>query len=474
MNIRHFIKIAVTVTLLLAGGVIVIGGIGIAILATLSPEIPDLRLPEAEQETDMSRYVPIETHFAAGKGKHSAVTAVWPCFRGPNLDAVSPEEMPLLDAFPESKPKFLWRKPAGDGYASAAIRNGAVYLIDYDREQKRDILKCLSLDDGEEIWQRYYPVAVTPSHGVSRTIPAVTEKYCLTIGPKLHVMCVDSMTGDFKWLLDVAMKYRAKIPEWYAGQCPLVVKEPSGRDVLILGIGGKDILMAAIDCETGAEIWNIPNTFLWTPQTHSSPMPMRLDGKPTFVYCGKGGVVGVDAVTGTVLWSTTEWKIGIATCPSPLVLPENRIFFCGGYNTGARMMQIVKNGDAYEAKTLFKLKPSVFGSTQQTPIFFENHIFGIRQIDKLMVCLDLNGNVTWDSRGKGKFGDGPYMLADGKFFIFDDYGTLTMIEATTAGYRKISETVVFDGHDAWGPFALAAGRLFLRSFDEIACIDLNR
>jgi hypothetical protein len=68
---------------------------------------------------------------------------------------------------------------------------------------------------------------------------------------------------------------------------------------------------------------------------------MTLDGQLTFVYFGKGGVVGVRAADGEILWSTTDWKIVIATCPSPVVLTENRILCCGGYREGSIMLQIV-------------------------------------------------------------------------------------------------------------------------------------
>lgn len=459
--------------------VLLVVSIGLGLLGVIVVRFqPDfrfeLRLPGQEEEIDDAHYVPVETTFLAGDGKRSEILSSWPNFRGPDRDAISRENVPLRTDWPEKRPNFLWRRPAGQGYAGGAIRNGAVYFLDYDHEKKRDVLLCLSLDDGKEIWQRSYPVAITPSHGVSRTIPTVTEKSCVTIGPKLHVMCVDPMTGELKWFLDSARKYKAKIPEWYAGQCPLVMNDEAGREILMLALGGKDVLMAAIDCETGEEVWKVPNTFRWTPQTHTSPVPMLLDDKQTVVYCGKRGVLGVSAENGEVLWSTTDWKIGIATCPSPLVLPDQRIFFCGGYNTGARMMQIVREGDSYQAKTLFKLKPAIFGSTQQTPIFYENHIFGVRQVDKLMVCLDLDGKVVWDSRGKGKFGDGPYMLADGKFLILDDYGKLTIAEATLREYQKIAEIVVFDSYDAWGPLALAGGHLFLRSFEEVACLDMRK
>jgi len=65
-----------------------------------------------------------------------------------------------------------------------------------------------------------------------------------------------------------------------------------------------------------------------------------------------------------------------------VILPEGCIFLAGGYNTGAMMLQLREQGGKIAAKTLLKLGPAVFGSTQQTPIFFDGHLYGVREKDK--------------------------------------------------------------------------------------------
>jgi outer membrane protein assembly factor BamB len=200
---------------------------------------------------------------------------------------------------------------------------------------------------------------------------------------------------------------------------------------------------------------------------------MTLDGRQTFVYCGKGGVAGVDAADGKILWSTTDWYIEIATCPSPVILPDNRIFCSGGYLTGAAMLQIIKTGETYTAKTLFKLKDAVFGSEQQTPVFYDGHLFGIRQRDKQFVCLELGGSIVWTSGAQARFGSGPYIVAGGMFLILDDDGKLTACEASSKGYRQLFDVQVLEDHGCWAPTAIVNGRLLLRDQTTMKCIDLR-
>ena len=52
------------------------------------------------------------------------------------------------------------------------------------------------------------PVAVKRNHGMSRTVPAVTDKYVVAIGPKCDVSCLDPATGKPYWLIDLVAPVR--------------------------------------------------------------------------------------------------------------------------------------------------------------------------------------------------------------------------------------------------------------------------
>ena len=125
------------------------------------------------------------------------------------------------------------------------------------------------------------------------------------------------------------------------------------------------------------------------------------------------------------------------------------------------------------AKTLFKLGPAVFGSTQHTPIFFDGHLYGVREKDKQLVCLDLDGRVVWSSGSQHRFGLGPYLIADGLIYVLNDEGRLTLAEATPEGYQQLAQAQVLDGHDSWGPMAMAAGRLIVRDLTHMVCLDVT-
>ena len=131
--------------------------------------------------------------------------------------------------------------------------------------------------------------------------------------------------------------------------------------------------------------------------SHASVVPMTVNGRKTYVYCASGGVAGVDAASGALLWTTDKWKISIATVPTPIILPGNRIFLTGGYNSGSMLLHLAEQNGRIVPEVLFRLSPAIFGSDQMTPIYYNRYIYGVIPSGEL-VCLDLTGRQVWHRR----------------------------------------------------------------------------
>lgn len=407
---------------------------------------------------------PAGVSFSNAKAAVAVLPGAWPGFRGPLRDGVSADATPLAPGFGPAGPPVLWSATLGEGYAGPVVLNSRVYLIDYDQGAQSDAIRCFSLADGSELWRRSYPEVVKRNHGMSRTVPFVNDKLVVTLGPKCRLTCCDAATGEMKWQHDLVSEYGVTVPEWYAGQCPLVVD-----GMVVIGTGGS-ALVVAFDAATGKEKWRSPNPGNWA-MTHSSIMPMTVNGVKTLVYAGSGGVAAVAAAGGKILWSTDEWVINTATVPTPIVAPGNRLFLCGGYDSGAMMLQVDGSAAGMSVKTLWRVKASVFSSDQQTPILYKDHLYGVITGGQ-MVCLKLDGTPAWSSGPMNRYGLGPYMIAGGMLYILDDKGTLTVADASPAGFKKRSEARILEGPDAWGPLALAGGRLLARDLTRMVCLDV--
>jgi outer membrane protein assembly factor BamB len=419
-----------------------------------------------------------------GNAQPAPLPGSWPQFRGPNRDGISTNTPGFSRDWKTSPPRELWALDVGEGYAGVAVRDGSVYLLDYDRDAKESALRCLSLADGKEIWRFSYPLTIKRNHGMTRTVPTVASNFVVALDSKCNVFALDAVTGELKWSVSLVREFGATIPEWYAGQCPLI-----DGDRVILAPGGKNALLLALDLASGKPLWQTPNPPEWK-MTHSSIMPVDFAGRRLYVYCANKGVVGVDANDGRLLWETTDWKIAIATVPSPVAFPDGRIFLTGGYGAGSVMLKLetnspvsslapsdgeragVRGNQSLSVRTLFKLAPEIFGATQHTPIFKDGYLYGARA-DNRFVCLDLDGKVIWASGPDATFGLGSFLMADNLIFAMNDSGLLRLLTASPEGFQLLGQEQILHGRESWAPLALAGNRLLARDLTRLVCLQVG-
>src|SRR5262245_30987550 len=80
----------------------------------------------------------------------------WPEFRGKGRLGVW-NETGIVEKFPESGLKVLWRTPVKAGFTGAAVANGRVFLTDFSQLQgRRGMERALALDEktGRILWTR--------------------------------------------------------------------------------------------------------------------------------------------------------------------------------------------------------------------------------------------------------------------------------------------------------------------------------
>ena len=422
--------------------------------------------------------VNIEGEFIQFEGKPGESQVDWPHFRGTDRSNIVSSDTPLAESWEGEGPPMIWGPvDLGEGHGGAVVWKGRVYVMDYDKEKKGDALRCFSIKDGKEIWRRWYKAPTKNNHGVSRTTPAVTEDYTITIGPRCHVMCVDTETGSFQWGIDMGTEYGTEVPLWYTGQCPLI-----DGDTVVLAPAGNEFLFVGVDIATGSVLWKTPKPSGKWKMSHSSVMPMTLLGKKMYIYCADGGVAGVSAEEsdrGKLLWKSISWNNKV-TAPSPLKVNDQQIFLTAGNGGGSLMLELKEEGDEIKADTVFVHdKKNGFSCEQQTPILYEGHIFGVLpksagERREQFACINPKGEFVWTSGKTERYGLGPFLMGDGKFFVLNDNGELTMMRASLSGFERLGHAKVLKGHDAWAPMALVDGKLLLRDSKQMICLDVSK
>ena len=414
------------------------------------------------------------------------VPGEWPRFRGINFDNISNDTNLLAESWDSAGPPKVWRVTLGEGYAGPSVHNGRVYIIDYNERRKADMLRCFSLKSGNELWRRWYYVDLKRNHGYSRTIPAVTDKYLVSIGPRSHVMCVDPASGNLLWTIDMEKEYgipgRIKgrvTPDFYTGQCPLI-----DNDVAILAPGGK-ALMIGVDCATGKVLWHTPNQDSMR-MSHSSVMPMTIHGKRMYVYNAAGGVCGVSAEgddKGRLLWKTTGWSPATVAA-SPLFLGNNEIAVFGSYGAGGAKIKVNFDGSDFSAEVIETHKTMEgLSSDQQTPVLKGDFVWSVMPenagpLKKQLVCYNKSDlrNPVWTSGKENRFGRGlgPYIIKGDKLLLLDDDANLFLFKLDGPRALLISKHRIINGIEAWGPMALAGNYLIMRDSRNMICLNVGK
>ena len=416
----------------------------------------------------------------------AVVPGDWPRFRGKDLDNISKDPTPLAESWDTSGPAIIWKTTLGEGYAGPAVHNGRVYLLDYNERKKADALRCFSLSSGKELWRRWYNVDLKRNHGYSRTIPAVTDKYVVTIGPRSHVMCVDPVTGAMLWSIDLELEFGIKgtekgriTPDFYSGQCPLI-----DNDVAVIAPGGK-ALMIGVNCKSGKILWQTPNKDSLR-MSHGSIIPMNIYGKKMYVYNGVGGVCGVSAEKenlGKLMWITTDWSPA-TTAASPLYLGNNEIAVFGSYGAGGARIAITNSGSGYTAKVKEQHKATDgLASDQQTPILVGDFIWSVLPenagpLKKQLVCYNKSDllKAVWSSGKENRFGRGlgPYIVSGNSLYLLDDDGKLYLYKIKDNSVTLIASHKILKGIEAWGPMAIAGKYLIMRDARNLLCLNIGK
>lgn len=414
----------------------------------------------------------------------------WPQFMGPNRNGIT-SQPGLLRTWPENGPEILWSTNLGIGFGGPVVKAGKVYLLDRD-DEVGDTMRCYDLNTGQELWNFGYSSPGSVMFPGSRTVPAVDDKYVFSCGPNGDLYCIDINTHQPVWHKNVWTDFGGgEIPTWAISQCPLIY-----GDLLIIASQAPDAGVVAYDKHTGAVKWKTPSL---GPTGYVSPTIIKIDGADHVVMVTasqagfpggpqqdvkKGSVVGMEPLTGKILWRYDDWECHIPVA-SPTDAGQNRLLVVGGYERGATLLQVNKGANgAYEAKELFST--TEFGDQTKPAVFFNDHFYALYRTNAKrdgMVCMDLNGKLLWKTRRNPDFNRGSIIIANGLMLATDGAKTLYLVEPDPTGFKQIAkaELLIEKSDDSnqfmanfgvqnWGAMALADGKLLLRDQTHMICV----
>lgn len=436
----------------------------------------------------------------------AGVAADWPQYLGPARNSTSSEKG-LLRSWPEKGPQVLWTVGVGRGFGGPVIKDGKVYLLDRD-DKVGDNLRCFDLANGKELWNFAYDAPGSVMFPGSRSVPAVDGNHVYSCGHNGDLYCIDTNTHKPVWNKNVwtdfggkpasgssggfGSRERGSFPIWAITQCPLVY-----GDLVIVASQAPEAGVVAYDKLTGDVKWKTPNL---GNESYASPAVVKIDGKDHVVMVISstnpfgnrglpqtlGNVVGIEPLTGKVLWEYKQWRCHISV-PSAVDAGDNKVLVVGGYELGATMIKVEKKADgSYGATELFTTEE--FGDQTKPPILYNGHFYaqyGTNNRREGLVCMTMDGKILWKTKRSPDFNKGSMILADGLILATDGAKSLYLIEPDPAGFKSLASAELLGdaGTESegiarqvggatqnWAPLALSDGKLLIRDHAQLKCV----
>lgn len=403
----------------------------------------------------------------------------WNQYLGPDRNAIA-KDAEILRDWGENGPKELWSYFLGEGYGGVAIYDDEVFILDREKG-KKDILRCLDLKTGKELWNYGYLAEGELSYPGSRAVPTVDDKYIWTAGPLANLYCINKKSHEPVWKRDLKSQYSIHPTRWGYSQSPLLY-----NDLLIIGTHGDKAGVVAFNKESGEVIWE--SRPLTGYSYHASPTLASYGGVDQVIMISPYDrrdstktheVVSFDANTGEELWTYHGLK-SFATITPPIVVDESRLLFTDcSYNWNYApitiLVEVRKDEKGFEINELFLTEEA--GCKMHPAVVFEDHIYvNSTGRPNQMQCLNLEGEVKWTQDSIPGFDLGGLVLI-GDLIINQDgkNGDIYLIDPSPEGYKELGKASFFDSRksQAWAPIAYYDGKIIVRDMEKMVCIDLN-
>lgn len=396
-----------------------------------------------------------------------AVAENWPQFRGADGSGVSSEKgIPTT----WSQGDYLWDVAiAGAGHGSPVIWGDNVFVTSAEDDGAVRWLVCLDAKTGKQRWtqtigmNRSKPQNQKGSHASSTPATDGERVYVLFADKENYLAAAYDVSGNLVW----RRRLGGFESQHSLGVSPIVVD-----DMLIVcndQDGPSSVL--ALDKKTGATRWSTPRAFRGQSTSYSTPLVWRdTKGTPQLI-CASGplGISSLDLQTGTPIWHSGEFPL--RTVASPVYAGGLFIASCGqGGRYGVLQVAVDpktrdENGLAKVVWKREKMIPYV-----PTPIVYGDYLFDWTD-EGIIACVDVKtGKDVWVQRLGGKF-TSSLIGIDGKIYAVEESGKVTVIEAGPE-FKELGNADLGDG--SYSTPAIANGRLYLRTFSRLKCLQAKK
>ncbi|WP_246173728.1 outer membrane protein assembly factor BamB family protein [Limnoglobus roseus] len=385
-------------------------------------------------------------------------------------------ETGLLQKWPEGGPKKLWTvSDLGGGYSTPSVAAGKIFGMGKTGKEER--IWALTEEDGSPAWST--PIGTAAKVGYDeggRSTPtfANDKVYAVSMGGDL--VCLNAKDGSPVWTKSYTKDFGGKVQSWGFSESVLV-----DGDAVIGTPGSAAAALVKLKAATGETIWQTAVKDPGGANGYSSPIKATVDGVPMYVtLLGKtGGVIGVHADSGKLLWKYNRVMNGTANIPT-VIVKDNLVFCSTGYGDGgSALLKLTKSGDVFAVDELKYYPSKELQNHHGGMVLVGDYVYlGRGHNNGLPTCVEFKtGNIVWkedEGAGKGN-GSGCLTYADGMLYFRYQNGVMALVKASPKGFELEGRFDIPEKSNkpSWPHPVVANGRLYVRDQDKLHCFDVK-
>lgn len=382
----------------------------------------------------------------------------WPRWRGPSLDNIAPSGQKPPTAWGAGS-NVLWQvRLPGLGHSTPCIVGDRIYITSGDQKAGLVWLFALERCSGKTVWQaEVYRGPVAKQHAdnslASATPACDGERVFVPYQTDRAVGCAAvSLDGQVLWRTVIApftsiQGYSAS-PAFYKSAVILPVE------------GGLGSRLVAVHRATGEVVWRA--TMRAVKESYASPLVTRVAGREQVLLIGGESTRGYDPESGALLW---ECEGPSTFCGATPAVSGDVVYATAGWPKRA-LLAIRADGSGDVSKSHLVWSSDAKAGYIPSPLVCGGLLYAVND-QGLMRCYDAaDGRVLWQQDFKAPFYSSP-LLADGMLYVFDRKGKGYVMKAGRT-YERVSVCELPAG--VFATPVILAGRLYLRSLEDLLCI----
>lgn len=390
----------------------------------------------------------------------------WPRFRGNGGNGTS-----SLTGLPIqwSDKDYAWKtRLPGPGHSSPCVWDDHLFLTSSSDEGRTRMLLDIDVKSGDIRWTKTATLNTHSIHELSSYAsgtPATDGRqvYVLFVSDKQMLIRACDFAGEQMWERDLGPFFQRESQVHGSGTSPIVFEDL----VIVANQQDGPASIIALDSATGETRWE--NDLSLQMTAHSTPLVLqRADSPPQLFYSNKDdGIVSLNVRNGERLFRASVMN---ARCVgSPVIAGDLVMATCGGGGRGSLLaaMRVNSRGQIDEsaaAWTRNRTLPYV-----PTPVAVGDYVY-LWGDKGVVVCVEADsGQEIWTTRVAGDYWGSP-VCADRQIYCVSVDGTVAVVAASPE-FRLLGKNQL--GERSHSTPAIAAGRLFIRGFEHLYCLEAN-